>query len=336
MISYACIAWVLAGKVNKVVLTPDLVEEYGPGLFGNKCAKCLEPEKVEYLALPGTIEQLIVTSLRAVWDQISTNETFLNGAQIVSRQFKVNLMEIFQGIPFTGYGMCETFLIGITTLGDQPSDLELMLDARLYAKPNIEVRLVDDNNEIVDVGKDGEVQVKTYSIFKSYRGEKDKTRAAFTDDGFLRTGDMGMMYPDGTFIIKGRVADAMRFKVFGDVIYPGPIEEVVSKYPGVKDVSVVGAGVTDLVGDEIVYCIRLQHGVSQPTEEDLNAFCDENGMDESQRPARIIYFDSFPTTANARKVSKSLLREKVKTMVENDSKIGLTNWYIEILNEITR
>jgi len=35
--------------------------------------------------------------------------------------------------------MCETFLIGITTLGDQPSDLELMLDARLYAKPNIEV-----------------------------------------------------------------------------------------------------------------------------------------------------------------------------------------------------
>jgi len=48
---------------------------------------------------------------------------------------------------------------------------------------------------------------------------------------------MGMMYPDGTFIIKG-IADAMRFKVFGDVIYPGPIEEVVSKYPGVKDVSV--------------------------------------------------------------------------------------------------
>jgi len=46
MISYACIAWVLAGKVNKVVLTPDLVEEYGPGLFGNKCAKCLEPEKL--------------------------------------------------------------------------------------------------------------------------------------------------------------------------------------------------------------------------------------------------------------------------------------------------
>jgi len=49
---------------------------------------------------------------------------------------------------------------------------------------------------------------------------------------------MAMMYPDGTFIIKGRVTDAMRFKIFGDVVYPGPIEEVLLKYPSFKTVSV--------------------------------------------------------------------------------------------------
>jgi len=48
--------------------------------------------------------------------------------------------------------------------------------------------LVDENNEVVDIGKDGEVQIKSYCIFKHYKGEQEKTRAAFTADGFFRTG----------------------------------------------------------------------------------------------------------------------------------------------------
>ena len=50
--------------------------------------------------------------------------------------------------------------------------------------------------------------------------------------------DMGVMHPDGKFIIKGRTADAIRFKVLGDVIYPGPIEEVMSHHPAIADISV--------------------------------------------------------------------------------------------------
>jgi len=57
-----------------------------------------------------------------------------------------------------------------------------------------------------------------------------------------------MMYPDGTFIIKGRVTDAIRFKIFGDVVYPGPIEEVVSTYPGIKNVSAS------------IICVRINFG----------------------------------------------------------------------------
>lgn len=58
---------------------------------------------------------------------------------------------------------------------------------------------------------------------------------------YLRTfscRDMGIMYEDGTFVINGRVADALRFKVFGDVVYPSPIEEAVSQHPSIKDISV--------------------------------------------------------------------------------------------------
>jgi len=47
---------------------------------------------------------------------------------------------------------------------------------------------VNEKNEVVDIGKDGEIQVKTVTLMKCYRGEPEKTRKAFTDDGFFKTG----------------------------------------------------------------------------------------------------------------------------------------------------
>lgn len=52
------------------------------------------------------------------------------------------------------------------------------------------MRLVDENNEVVDIGKDGEIQVKTYSVLKEYKRQKEKTRDLYTEDGFLRTGSV--------------------------------------------------------------------------------------------------------------------------------------------------
>ena len=52
----------------------------------------------------------------------------------------------------------------------------------------IQIRIADEKNQIVDIGKDGEIQVKTYSVLKEYKTEEHKTRELFTPDGFLRTG----------------------------------------------------------------------------------------------------------------------------------------------------
>ena len=55
---------------------------------------------------------------------------------------------------------------------------------------------------------------------------------------YIYSRDAGVMYPDGSIIVKGRKADAMRFKVNGDVVYPGPIEQKVSQHPNVLQISV--------------------------------------------------------------------------------------------------
>ena len=64
-----------------------------------------------------------------------------------------------------------------------------------------QLRLVDERGDIVDIGEDGEIQVKTYSFLKEYRTLAEKTRQLFTDDGFLRTGySFGIKLLDNLFI----------------------------------------------------------------------------------------------------------------------------------------
>ena len=124
------------------------------------------------------------------------------------------------------------------------------------------MRLVDEENQVVDIGEEGEIQVKTYSRLKEYRVQEEKMHELFTDDGFLRTGntdsssigereecmkwyplflvcrDMGVMFADGSVTVKGRTADAMRFKVFTEVIYPGPIAMKLSWHVNIEQISV--------------------------------------------------------------------------------------------------
>ena len=65
-----------------------------------------------------------------------------------------------------------------------------------------QLRLVDERGDIVDIGEDGEIQVKTYSFLKEYRTLAEKTRQLFTDDGFLRTGySFGIKQPETVFFI---------------------------------------------------------------------------------------------------------------------------------------
>lgn len=67
--------------------------------------------------------------------------------------------------------------------------------------------------------------------------------------------DVGVMYPDGSFIIKGRSEDAIRFKIFGDVVYPGPLEQAASSHPSIQDVAV--SYITTIIASIKIGIIRL-------------------------------------------------------------------------------
>ncbi|XP_067951436.1 putative acyl-CoA synthetase YngI [Watersipora subatra] len=335
MISYSCAALVLAGKVSKCVFTPDINRDVPISEIGKVITQGVIDEGAQYLMIPGAVSTMIRDCILNDKVNFPPIKFFLNGAQIVSRGFKENLKEIFHGMAFTDYAMTEAFVIATTSLYDTKEGDEARMQARLVVKPNTQLRIVDTKGEVVDIGEDGMVQVKTYSQLKEYRKQEQLTKDLFTEDGFIKTGDMGVMYEDGTFIIKGRTADAIRFKVFGDVIYPGPIEEAMSQHPAIDDISVISGSTNDYYGDELTYCIKLKADAVRPTEEELIAYGTTHRLDESQRPCRLVFMEELYYTDNSRKVSKKKLREAVHQMIAKDLTTGLCDWYRNFVAELT-
>ncbi|XP_067950475.1 putative acyl-CoA synthetase YngI [Watersipora subatra] len=335
MISYSCAAWVLAGKVSKCVFIPDIKGDVLLSESSKVITQGVIDEGVQYLMILGSVNTMIRNCILNDKVDFPPIKLFLNVAQIVSRGFKENLKEYFHGMAFTAYGMTDTFIIATTSLYDTKESEEARMQARLVVKPNTQLRIVDTNGEVVDIGKDGMVQVKTYSRLKEYRKQEQLTKDLFTEDGFVKTGDMGMMYEDGTFIIKGRTADAIRYKVQGDVIYPGPIEEAMSQHPAIDDISVIAGSTNDYYGDELIYCIKLKAEAMRPTEEALLAYNTTHQLDETQRPCRLIFMEELYYTDNSRKVSKKKLKEAVHQMIAKDLTVGLCDWYRNFVAELT-
>ncbi|XP_067951431.1 putative acyl-CoA synthetase YngI [Watersipora subatra] len=331
LVSYTCVAWTLIGKVSKCVFIPDINVNMSPDEAAMIFTQGVIKEGVEHLSVTGSVSNMIKSCVIKNKIDFPTMKLFINGGQTVSRGFKENLKKHFSGKAWTLYGMSEAGVIGTSSVGDTDEDEEARMQAKLIVKSNIQLRIVDSNDEVVDIGKDGMVEVKTFSRFLEYRKQEQRTKDMFTADGFLKTGDMGVMYEDGTFIIKGRAVDAIRFKVLGDVIYPGPIEEAMSQHPAIDDISVIAGTTNDYYGDELTYCIKLKAGVEKPSEEELLEYGESHELDEMQRPCRLIYMEKLPYTDNSRKVSKMRLREMVHEMIAKDLETGLCDWYKEFM-----
>ncbi|KAF6039396.1 hypothetical protein EB796_002302 [Bugula neritina] len=79
----------------------------------------------------------------------------------------------------------------------------------------------------------------------------------------------------------------------------------------------------------------IDEGFKQPTEDELLTFIKGKGMDKHQMPARILYFDKFPSTQNSRKISKPGVKEAIMKRVEADPNAGITQWYKKLCDTVT-
>jgi len=136
----------------------------------------------------------------------------------------------------TAYGLTEC--CGLVTMCRPGDDPGLVAATSGRAVPGMELRVVDEHGVLTPVGTPGEVQARGYAVMREYFEDPDGTAAAFTGDGWLRTGDVGVLDQGGNLRITDRLGDM--FTVGGFNAYPAEIERVLARHPLVADCAVVG------------------------------------------------------------------------------------------------
>ena len=139
---------------------------------------------------------------------------------------------------------------------------------------------------------------------KGYYKNPEATAAIIDENGFLHSGDLGVMDENGYFRITGRLKDMIIRG--GENIYPKEIEDFIYTHPKVSDVQVIGVPDKDY-GEEIAACVILKPGESM-TEEELKEFVSSH-MAKHKTPRYVDFVDSFPMNA-AGKILKYKMREE--------------------------
>ena len=170
--------------------------------------------------------------------------------------------------------------------------------------PDAKVRVRDvETGALAADGVSGEIEISAPSRFLGYFNNPEATREAISADGFFRTGDIGRLRGDGSFVYETRAGDAMRLGGF--LVAPGEIEDELKSCAGVADAQVVAV---DLKGQ--ARCVAFVIPTSEPPlQETLIARLRER-LAGYKVPARIYVVDAFPVTdsANGVKIQRARLR----------------------------
>ncbi len=202
----------------------------------------------------------------------------------------------------SGYGMSE---LGCgAAIGALDSTEEQSCEASGYPAPGYEIRVVDpETGRDQPAGTPGEILVRGYALMAGYYDKPETTAASIGADGFMRTGDMGLIRPDGHLRFLGRYKDML--KIGGENVDPMEVEAFLMTHPGVDTAAVVGYPDARLseVGVAFVRC-REGHALA---EDDVLAHC--RGRIASFKIPRAVFFVSeFPMTSSG-KIQKVKLRD---------------------------
>jgi len=202
-----------------------------------------------------------------------------------------------------GYGLTETSPV----LTSNRIDGVVKIGSIGLPLPSTQLMIADDNEQEVPMGEAGEIYAKGPQVMSGYWQKEEESKNAFSQDGWLKTGDIGVMEEDGYVRIVDRKKEMINVSGFN--VYPNDIENVVSTHPKVLEVGAIG--VPDEKSTEVVKICVVKKDQSL-TAEELKAYCKEN-MTAYKVPKIIEFRDELPKS-NVGKILRRLLKEG-ETMV---------------------
>jgi fatty-acyl-CoA synthase len=200
------------------------------------------------------------------------------------------------------YGQTESS--PVSTMSDTTDDLDTRCTTVGRPMPATEIKIVDpESGETVPYGRQGELCTRGYLVMAGYDADPESTGKVIDGEGWLHSGDLAVMRPDGCVKITGRLKDMIVRG--GENIYPREIEEFLYSHPKVAEAQVVGLPHARL-GETVLAWIRLKPGESA-TGEEIREFA-RGRIAYFKVPEHIRFVDSFPMTVTG-KIQKFRIRQ---------------------------
>jgi len=209
------------------------------------------------------------------------------------------LWQKMMGVPIAqGYGLSETSpVVCVNT----PFVKEFTGSIGMPV-PSTDVLILNDDGVEVPFGVPGEICIKGPQVMAGYWNRPEETRQSMTREGYFKSGDIGIMSPDGFVQIVDRKKDMI--VVAGYKVFPNEIEEVISQMPGVRECAVIGLSHRKLGEIVKAYIVKDKPDL---TEAHVIQYCKEQ-MTSYKRPRKIAFIDEMPKS-NVGKILRRHLRD---------------------------
>jgi HIP---CoA ligase len=264
-------------------------------------------ERISVLPGPPTIYQTLLADPRRAEHDLSSLRLGVTGAAVVPVELVQALRdELGFDTVLTAYGLTES--CGTVTMCRRTDPPDVVAATSGRAIPGLEVRAVVDGAD-VGPGEPGEIVVRGYTVMPGYWGNEEATAEAIDADGWLHTGDIGVLSPAGNVTITDRVKDM--FVVGGFNAYPAEIEAILRGHEAVGQVAVVG------VSDERMGEVGCAYVVPAATADATDAqrigrailSWSRGAMANYKVPRGVVLVDALPVNASG-KVLKRELRQR--------------------------
>jgi fatty-acyl-CoA synthase len=236
------------------------------------------------------------------FDLTSLRTGMMSGAPCPIELMKRVLNEMHCKELVIAYGQTETS--PVCTMSDASDSIEVRVNTVGRAMPQTEIKIVStDTGKVVPIGEQGEICVHGFTLMKGYDGDPESTAQVIQADGWLHSGDLGVMRKDGCIHLTGRSRDVIIRG--GENIYPREVEEFLYTHPKIDEAQVVGIPDARL-GEVVAAWVRLATG-AEATEEEIKDFC-KGQIAYYKIPAYVRFVTTFPITLSG-KIQKYKIRE---------------------------
>jgi len=306
-------AGILACLMAGATMVPEPVFDVG-GLLAR-----IEEERISVLPGPPTIFQSILDHPDRKGFDLATLRLVVTGAALVPVELVRSLWsDLGVETVLTAYGLTEA--CGTVTMCRRGDPAEVIAGTSGRAIPEVSVRIVDQDGTEVATGGAGEIVVRGYNVMRGYFNDTEATEAAVDAEGWLHTGDIGVMDADGNVTITDRLKDM--YVSGGFNVYPAEIEATLRLHGGVGQVAVIGVPDRRMGEVGMAVVVPSDEGAggaergpgraADGLEDELLAWAKER-LANYKVPRSVVLVPSLPLNASG-KVLKRELRERFATV----------------------